>query len=461
MATTGRFGTGLLGTFGLGLAGLMAYTLAFEGCRGPGTTDGRRVDGAEVAVFFPDRLDWIHFRRAVESCARRGLAARVEGDDESAVVATSRLGRRVRFAWHGVRGVGETREEVGRIAGRVPPPVAVVGSSTTVLTAALAEPLRDLGPGGPVLLVPWATAVMAGLDPGDGRLLEIDRGRSFRFCPDNRRLAESVVDCLIEQDARRPPGRIVLVVDPHDPYSVDLADGFRRAIRARWPTVPVDERRDAVGEPTVARPASGLPTPSARESELADAIWSAADGGPEGRSTWVVLPLQGDPARRMISALKSRSSWHAFEEGGGPLRVICGDGIGRETLDGLTGHRAFPIWCASTSSARSPDHEVDNDTQTLAEIVSAVLLAVDRSPRAEATPDDIRDGLARIDIPAGDPAAFGRPIRFGPDGERRDDPGYILAVRAGVREVIEFARGPDGRWAPDVRSTSAVPGTRP
>ncbi len=463
MASASRVGTGLLGTCGLALAGLMAYTLAFEGCQSTDPPGPPRPVSAEVAVFFPDRRNWSHFRHAVAACVRRGLAKMVEDGEDSIVVATPRLGRRVRFAWHGIRGVGETRAEVDRISGLEPPPAAVVGSSTTVLTVALAEPLRDEGEAGPILLIPWASAVMATAPrPGEKPvpLLEVDPGRTFRFCPNNRRLAESVVDCLLDRDGGKVPARAFLVVDPHDPYSVDLADCFRRAIRARAPSAEVIERPDTLGVPGVSRSPVAVPTPSAEETTLADAIWTAAEAGPADRAattTWVVLPLQGEPTRRMLAALQSRSSWQALGVGDGPLRVVCGDGIGRETLDGLAGRRAFPIWAASTSSARPPDHGVSDDSQTLAEIAAALLLAVERSSRPEPTPDDVRDALARLDLPATDPSTFGRPLAFDPGGERRGNPGHVLATRPGSPVVAEFARAADGRWAPAATTTGGRP----
>ncbi len=460
MPGTSRVGTGLLGTFGLALAGLMAYTLAFEGFHGTAPPPRPDAVAAEVAVFFPDRRDWAHFRRAVAACVARGLARAVADDDDAVVVAGPKLGRRVRFAWHGIRGVGETADAVRRLADGHPAPVAVVGSSTTVLTVALAGPLRDLGPAGPVLLIPWATSVRAGLGglgSAPEKLLEIDRGRTFRFCPDNERLANSVVECLVEQDPGNAPGRVFLVVDRHDPYSVDLAGGFRRAIGARAPGAEVVERADALGEPSSPGPPGSAPAPSAAEKELADAIWTAADEAGEGRTVWAVLPLQGAPTRRMLVALRRRASWRAGGRSGGALRVVTGDGIGRETLDELAGHRPFPIWCASTSSARSPDHGVSTDTQELAEIAASLILAVERSPRPSATADDVRDALAGLDLAAGDPSAFGRPLAFGPDGERRGDPGHVLAVRPGSPSVIEFARGAGGRWEPAAAPSGARP----
>jgi hypothetical protein len=183
------------------------------------------------------------------------------------------------------------------------------------------------------------------------------------------------------------------------------------------------------------------------EAALADEIWSADDDPAKGRPTWVVLPLQGDPTRRMLSALQSRSTWQAPADVDRPLHVIAGDAIGRETLEALGVQRSFPIWCASASSICPPGLGVTDDTHTMAEIVSAVLLAVDRSPRPEPTADDLRDSLSRLDLAASDPSAFGRPLRFTTDGERKDDPGLVLATLPGIAGVIEFGLDGNGRWS--------------
>ena len=124
--------------------------------------------------------------------------------------------------------------------------------------------------------------------------------------------------------------------------------GFRRKIQA--PGAEILERADTLDLPGVSRSVKAVLTPSVAEVALADAIWASADGPPVDRSTWVVLPLQGDPSRRMLSALQSRATWQPEGKGGRPLQVVCGDAIGRSTLEALEGRRSFPIWCASISS---------------------------------------------------------------------------------------------------------------
>lgn len=465
MTSWNRIGTAGLALAGLAVAGLMAYTLFFAGWRSDAGL-GRAGDApgpasARAAIFLPDRRDWLDFRAAVEACEPKGILRLIAADDAALVVGCPRSGRTLRFERHGVRGVTDTRAAVRRLAEQGHPPVAVVGSTTTVLTVALAEPLREAGEAGPVLLVPWATAVMvqrsdvaggrAPLDPVP--LMDLDPGRTFRFCPNNRRLADSAVDCLVGRDGGRLPNRVFLIVDPFDPYSDDLASCFRQAIRRRKPDVQIDERADAVDLPTFAHPLGPAPEPSIAEIGLADAIVAGAQAGGD-RPTWAVLPLQDQPARRLIAALRRRASW-----GLGPgspagaadgLRVVCGDAMERQAIDELAGRGGLPIWCASTSSAQpaGPDPGVDDDTQALAEIASALVWAVDQATEAAPTPTEVRDALRRIDLGADDPRAFGRRLAFDPGGERRGDPERVLEVGPAPGPPVEYARRDDGAWRP-------------
>lgn len=458
-----RLGTWMLGVAGLLLAGLMGYTLFFPGGASLGgladEATGLKAGSPRVAIFLPDRRDWYDFRRAVAACEPKGILRIVAETEDSLVVESPRTRRQIRFERHDVRGVSDTRAEVRRLGDGQPPPIAVVGSTTTVLTVALAEPLREEGDAGPVLLVPWATAVMVQRsDPGRGEarrdpvpLIELDAGRTFRFCPNNRRLAESAVECLVARDDGRLPSRVFLVVDPFDPYSDDLADCFRHAIRTRKPDVEIVERADAVDLPSYARPLDLSPEPSAAEVALADSIVAGVESA-AGRTTWAVLPLQDHPARRMIAALRRRAAWRTGStdrsDAPGTLRIVCGDAIERQALVGLAGREGLSIWCASTSSAPPADPGVTDDTQALAEIALSLVWAVDRASSLAPASTEVRDALRRIDLAADDPLAFGRRLAFEVTGERRGDPERVLAVEPGTDRPIEFARGAGGTWQP-------------
>jgi len=466
-AHEGRIGTAMLSAGGLALIGLMAYTLWFDpdvGSRGPGPG---APGVAEVAVLFPDRADWLDFRRGVDACVRRGLARRIGAADGSVTLETPRSGRQVRFSWRGVTGVVGTRDEARALAERPDPPIAVVGSINTVLTAALADQLQTT-PGRdpartPLLLIPWATAVLVdrpGPGSGPSALLDLYPGRAFRFCPNNQREADLVVDALTRHEGEATPCRVILVVDRRDPYSVDLAACFRRAIGRVAPRAEIVER------PVALDPTGPVDVPGPGERTLAASIWESASGPDKaGRPTWVALPLQGQPTRRMLAALRERAP--GLAGGQGMLRVICGDGAGVETIRAEAGNRAFPVWSVLSASApvgvrSGPDEAVDG-VQVSAEIVAAILVALDEAATGRFIAATLRKALLKLDKPAGVPSTFGRGLAFDPKtGERRGvDLGHVLASRPDRPVVESYSRGADGRWAGPTPVPPPVASARP
>lgn len=453
MANPIRAGTALLGAGGILLAALMAYTLLVEDpSTAPTAPPIRREAEAEVALFFPERGEWNDFRRGLTANLRLGLAEPLDGDDTTLRLLTPVHRRPVRFTWYSAGGQLGTREALRKACERPDPPIAVVGSSNTVLTVALAEQLRASTAANPaqapLLLIPWATSVLVERpEPGAGpvALLDIHPGRTFRFCPNNQQVADLVVDCLAHHDAPALPGRAVLVVDRRDPYSADLADSFQRAIGRVAPRVQIVERPDVVD-------AQGLLEPiGPAEQDLADSIWKEAIADPDGQPTWVVLPLQSEPIRRLLAALRARARYAPGAPGDGPIRVVCGDAIGVETLREQAGNGAFPVWCVSSASAwadRLRQLGADEDTHVPAEIVSAVVRSLDTPADQPASAESLREALASLDLEAGEPGAFGRSLAFSPSGERRGgDLGLVLAAHPGSPDVLAIAPGPGGTWA--------------
>lgn len=451
-----RIGTGLLWVGGIVLAVLMVYTVALDRGRSshrPGA--GSALDAIDVAAVFPAREYWTEFRSGIDACAGRGLVRIAEDGDDSVVVETSTHRRRVRFAFHDVRGLRETREAVAMLTRRPAPPVALVGSSNTMLTAALADALRGAaGPDakdGPVLLVPWASAVLVErVEPGAGpvALLDIEPGRTFRFCPNNQREADLVVRALAEHDAGTTLGRAYIIEDHHDPYSVDLADCFQRAIERVAPGAEVVDHADTL-DFTGMSDGTDLPRPS--EDALAETIWREAAQLPDGRALWVVLPLQDQPANRMLLALRRQ----ARGPGPGPLRVVCGDGLSLGTLVALAGKPPFPVWCASfdtpTTLKRGVVAAATAQLQIPAEIVSALVHCLDRPAGRGVTTAGLRQALRSLQIAAGDRAGLGRSIAFTPTGERRgDDLGHVLMIRPGATSIFAVPRQASGRLAAPV-----------
>ncbi len=449
MAMLSRTGTGLLVAGGLAVIGVMAYALSL----GNGALGTHRDATAEVAVFYPDSGLWLNVRQGIRACADRGLLDVIDLGGESALVRSRQSGRLVRFTWYGASGVWDIRDTLRTQLASDSPPVAVVGSSNTALTATLAHELakgsaRDSDPdAGPILLVSSATSVLVEApwnepeSPGEKRqatqpdrvaLLDIDPGRTFRFCLNNERLANLVVGYLSLQNPDRPE-KVILLVDRYDPFSKDLAGFFEKAVGRTFPDTPILRRE-------VTPSWNGFPgSPTVEEIQVADSVWKEAGGAPNGRSVWLMLPLQDDPARRMLDALAARSP-----EGRVPLlRAVCGDGIGRQMLCQLAGTLPFPLWCAASTSAYLPGLEAldsNGTAQIEAEIVSALIAGLDRSDRSLAR------ALSGLRIKAGAPAAMGRSLAFD-NGERTgDDLGHVLEIRPGESSVLAHAPQLDGTW---------------
>jgi hypothetical protein len=433
MPLRSRAGTLSLVIGGLALVAWMGYALTYSGGSPGAAPESGRV--VEVAVFLPERGDWEDIRDAVAACRLRGLIEEVVEGPGSIEFRTPGHQRPVRLSWVEGGGVVTTRDRVARLVDRPDPPSAFVGSNNTVLTAALAEALDeavdrrpDRG-NAPVLLVPWATSVRVER-PGAASvpLLGLYPGRTFRFGPNNQQEAELVARVVAHRAGE--PGGAVIVVDGNDPYSRDLADGFERALAEVAPEAKLVTRRLDLSTPTLG---SADDRPGPTELAEADRIWRYAVDAPGDGPVWAILPLQGSPTRRMIRALVDRSG-PIGPRVLGRLQVLCGDGIGRETLGDLAGRCTLPVWCVSSGTL--PGEGDPGSSQIPAEIVSALALLLDL-PGDEVP--DLAEGLVSIDLPADDPAAFGRSLGFEPSGERRaDDLGHVLAILPGQDEVLAY-----------------------
>ena len=452
-AGPGRLGGRVAIVGGVLLAALMAYALLPWGS-GIRTPPPGPVDSVNVAVFFPDRADWEDFRGGARAVVDRGLAEVVADTTGSLTLKTARRQRPVRFTWHGVGGVIETREEARRLAESATPPVAVVGSANSLLTAALAVALRPPSPPagrpGPLLLVPWATAIHVG-DPAGGEgtvpLLAINPGRTFRFCANNRRLAELVVGCLGAQLPPVPPGRVLRVVDQDDGFSKDLADSFTRAIHARVPGVEIRsfdlrEAQPAAGPPP-ARGAARLDREGAGGATLGGRRWGCRATARRGSSC---RSRRGRPCG--CSTPCGAQGWYMTMTGGARLQVLCGDSLRGEDLRGLVAQvLPFPVWAASSGSVSGGGAGL-GARQVPAEVVSAVVRWADGDRIAPGSPESLRASLEALDLKADDPASLGRPLAFEPSGERRGGGvGSVLAVEPGRDVPAGFARDASGRWA--------------
>lgn len=438
MVAISRLGNALILGGALALTGLMTYTLVGVG---PSRIERPRqpVSPPEVAVVFPDRADWRDFRQGIVACERLGLLKIVAQEDGAVVIATPRRSRSLRFTWAPAQGAVETRWEVRRRLESPTAPLAFVGSSNTALTTALATELHA-GTNGttdvPMLLIPWATSVRAevadGHDPSP--LLAIHQGRSFRFCPNNQQQASLVVDCLRSRDKVRP-ARVYLVVDPADPYSVDLADCFRKSLEAVAPGVETIAFRDVV---THSGP-DDQPTPE--DVAWAMGIAKSLASSPPDHPTWIVLPLQSEPSRRLLRALRTAFKTELPPQKM-PVEILCGDGIGLETLGEFAGGRSLSIWSAS---AAAEVQSAPIDTQVSAEIVAALAIAVDQADHVST--ESVRRSLGGLHWRSPNGSDRGRSLSFTKDGERSGaDLGRVFHAGPARAEILSFVRDRSGAW---------------
>jgi hypothetical protein len=330
---------------GLGLMGLMAYALMLDsdwaiGLHGPAPV-------SEIAVYYPETSSW----RSVQAAVRAGVEGRrfvlEHSSSNGMVLRLPHTGRRLALTWHNCGGATETRADLTAALQSPTPPKIVVGSSNTALTLTLARTLREQSKGtqtAGLLLIPDATAVSvwkpAAADAQSprpaGLLLDEYPGRSFRICLNNARLAQLLVNFECELRHVRP-SVIELVDDPADPYSVDFSNSLVTELRPLGVTI----NRQSLHGHALGQESEAL---DADEARWSDQIAQQARNASPNAPVWVVLALQGDPARRRIFAL-GRS---LPPELAGNLRVLCGDGLGLQSLQQLAGRLEFAVACASS-----------------------------------------------------------------------------------------------------------------
>lgn len=282
-------------------------------------------------------------------------------------IVIGRVGRsgRLRIRWYKLSGDHSPQYWVEQLALRDPAPLAIVGGGSSDrardMARALARQTTWQG-ARPLFFITNATAekVHSDQDAVDGtvgvtsELLRIYEGRSFRFCFNNRQMAEAILDFvwqsetfrprLLADEARLAIGSGLLAVEPpqkptvfyvdwdDDPYSSDLIGQFRDLLYAE-------------GGPKPAPVYSGWKIPfsvggfyraNKPEEEVADAILKELNRLPPQR-TLLILPTAAAPARRMLRLLAG-----AAPELGRKLVVINGDGMGANTIL-RDGEFAWPV----------------------------------------------------------------------------------------------------------------------
>lgn len=413
---------------------------------------------------------------------------------------------KLRVRWYKLGGDHPPRFWLDQLARRNPAPLAIIGGGSSDrardMAQALARQKSWIG-ARPLFFLTNATAekVHTGLDEMDGGdgvigetadLLRIYEGRSFRFCFNNRQMADAIMDFvwqspqfrprLLFEEAKLAVGSGVLAaVAPQkptvfyvdwddDPYSGDLIGQFRDLLYSEGGPKPTP----GYSGWKVPFSIGGFLRANRQEEDVADAILKELDRLPPQR-TILILPTAAAPARRMLRLLAGASP-----ELGRKLVMINGDGMGVNTIL-RDGEFAWPVrvltipvilfthnnpvgWdegeIAPNGFALAPPNSTE-DVLHVADMVKTIARAAFGGPQDELVTD--ADWLSRRLLAA-------QPQFFDETGNRVGGRGeYIGVVRprseaheAGLPEARfeVWRRAPDRSWQL-VRSRLLTPGREP
>jgi len=235
---------------------------------------------------------------------------------------------RIRIRWYKLTNDATAARWVQALAERGPAPLAVIGGGSTDRAVDLARAMEDQQSwrgDRPLLLITTATAdeVPAEADdagPATRNLIDVYRGRSFRFCFTNRQMAEAVLGYVWENPCLRPrtfaamaPAAVasglaacekvnpIPAEKPHvfsvfwrdDPFSTDLHEQFSLAVQRKLlpagadPMHAPDGPQAHIATWSVPFSVGGFARPNTSEAEVATSIleprksgngWSSSPG---------------------------------------------------------------------------------------------------------------------------------------------------------------------------------------
>lgn len=273
----------------------------------------------------------------------------------------------LRVRWYKITGTGHLTTEhwIRRLAERVPAPLALIGGGSSDRALELASRLEQhqhWQGDRPALLVTTATAVEVYPDhsPGDldaivqpQQLIDIYRHRTFRFCFNNRQIAEAVTKFVFVEPSLRPgpiipvnvrlpllmasgpwntlaslaemsvdlPPSVFSVAWTDDPYSVDLSWQFKSAISQRFAHRGDDPwLNPRFHQFEIPFSVGSFFTPNRYEAQSAEAMVSELPAASE--RSLLLLPTTPPAARRFLRTLCESTP---FAEN--RLVAVTGDGI--------------------------------------------------------------------------------------------------------------------------------------
>ena len=296
---------------------------------------------------------WERFVAAVQRAGRRlqidhpGVQALV-GDaafpkqttavPEVALALPAGAGRLV-FRWYKITTDWKTRDWVQALVKRRPPPLAIIGGSSSDAGRELAWQLRRQcaelpEQDRPLLLLTTATADRvtdpdAPPDaPAEARETDLTRvypDRTFRYCFSNKQMATAVMSFLRTQEGLRPDANAVHMVQwDDDSYSHDLTDGFEEVLRNARTTGGDDGADDSGTAPSgtvltnperIASSVGSFLTPNRFEAEAVEHVVQDLELNPGDR------PLTDD-RRGLTEALRDVEGKRAGTRR--PLLVVTG-----------------------------------------------------------------------------------------------------------------------------------------
>jgi hypothetical protein len=283
-------------------------------------------------------------------------------------LALTRVGRsgRLWFRWYKLTADLGPAEWVRALAQRQPPPLAVMGGSSSDRARDLALELQGQqahGPNMPLFFITTATADR--LENGQA-LMQIYPERTFRFCFTNGQMAEAVADFIWHRDEFRPDSLpIYLVRWADDPYSMDLFNQFHdvlgpeklgkqleetrlvKAFARRWawgatvPSLSANfgplnvsgiyaedlESPEPFWSARFPYSIGAFSQPNRQEAEGADSLIDELNQHPSQRRPLLVMPATAQPARRFLRALVRTAPYDAER-----FIIATGDAIDFNTI---------------------------------------------------------------------------------------------------------------------------------
>ncbi len=211
----------------------------------------------EIAWLYPATppASWNRFIMALARAEKElavivpGLRVRIDGrtfPEESAAIPEAALewpdGRRLILRWYKITSEQNVAHWLDALLRRDPPPIALLGGSTSDAAYRVLNTLRDqmstLPPERwPLMLLTSGTADRWTPSPNDRPatavdLLDLYPERTFRFCFSNAQMARATCDFIWSQPDLRPdsdPAYLIHWLD--DAYSRDLVEGYLGALQ--------------------------------------------------------------------------------------------------------------------------------------------------------------------------------------------------------------------------------------